>query len=51
MPDETLTDQEQQRRNKLARLQEAGINPYPARASRTHTTSQAISAPIVGKNH
>ena len=44
MPDETLPDQEQQRRNKLARLQEAGINPYPARASRTHTTSQAISA-------
>lgn len=44
MPDETLTDQEQQRRNKLARLREAGINPYPARVSRTHTTSQAISA-------
>jgi len=44
MPDETLTDQEQQRRNKLARLREAGINPYPARASRTHSTSQAISA-------
>ena len=44
MPDETLPDQEQQRRNKLARLQEAGINPYPARASRTHNTSQAISA-------
>jgi lysyl-tRNA synthetase class 2 len=44
MPDETLTDQEQQRRTKLARLREAGIDPYPARARRTHTTFQAISA-------
>jgi lysyl-tRNA synthetase class 2 len=44
MPDETLTDQEQQRRTKLARLREAGIDPYPAHASRTHTTVQAISA-------
>jgi lysyl-tRNA synthetase class 2 len=44
MSEEELTDQEQQRRSKLARLLEAGIDPYPARASRTHTTAQAITA-------
>ena len=38
-----LTDQEQQRRIKLARLREAGIDPYPARANRTHTAAQAIA--------
>ena len=41
---EPLTDQEQQRRIKLARLVESGIDPYPARAQRTHTNAQAIAA-------
>ena len=44
MLEEPLSDQEQQRRNKLARLREAGIDPFPARANRTHTTAQAIAA-------
>ncbi len=44
MSEEPLTDQEQQRRIKLARLREAGIDPYPARATRTHTTAQASAA-------
>jgi lysyl-tRNA synthetase class 2 len=44
MSDERLTDQEQQRRLKLARLREAHIDPYPARTSRTHTAVQAIAA-------
>jgi lysyl-tRNA synthetase class 2 len=42
MPEEPLTDQEQQRRIKLARLREAGVEPYPPRTRRTHTTAQAI---------
>ena len=41
---EELTDQEQQRRLKLERLYEAGIDPYPARAERTHTAAQAAAA-------
>jgi lysyl-tRNA synthetase class 2 len=44
MSEDPLTDQEQQRRIKLARLRQAGIDPYPARATRTHTTAQAIAA-------
>lgn len=32
----TLTDQEQARRDKLAMLQNSGIEPYPARVDRTH---------------
>ncbi|MEJ2732451.1 MAG: lysine--tRNA ligase [Anaerolineae bacterium] len=44
MSEEPLTDQEQQRRIKLARLREAGVDPYPARSNRTHTTAQAITA-------
>ncbi len=44
MSEENLTDQEQQRRLKLENLREAGIDPYPARAHRTHTTAQAIAA-------
>ena len=44
MPEETLTDQERQRRAKLARLREKGIDPYPTRAERTHTTAQAVAA-------
>ncbi len=43
MSDEPLTDQEQQRRAKLERLRAAGIEPYPARSFRTHTTTQAVA--------
>ncbi len=42
--EETLTDQERQRRNKLERLRRAGIDPYPARSNRTHTNAQAVAA-------
>lgn len=38
------TPLEEQRLEKLARLQAAGIEPYPLRTSRTHTTSEAITA-------
>jgi lysyl-tRNA synthetase class 2 len=44
MSEELLSDQEQQRRIKLARLREAGVEPYPARTNRTHTTAKAIAA-------
>lgn len=37
---ENLTDQEQSRLQKLADLRAAGIDPYPARARRTHTVAQ-----------
>jgi lysyl-tRNA synthetase class II len=33
---------EQQRLEKLAQLQDAGIDPFPLRAGRTHTTAAAI---------
>jgi lysyl-tRNA synthetase class 2 len=35
---------EEQRLEKLAQLQAAGIDPYPLRAERTHTTAEAIAA-------
>jgi lysyl-tRNA synthetase class 2 len=35
---------EEQRLNKLERLREAGINPYPRRVERTHTTAEAKEA-------
>ncbi len=44
MAEETLTDQELRRRSKLARLREKGIDPYPPRARRTHTTAEAVAA-------
>ena len=44
MAEEQLSDQEQQRRLKLERLREAGIDPYPARANRTHTAADAMAA-------
>jgi len=44
MSEEELTDQEEQRHLKLARLQEAGIDPYPAHVDRTHTAAEAIAA-------
>ncbi|HSM57699.1 MAG TPA: lysine--tRNA ligase [Candidatus Sulfomarinibacteraceae bacterium] len=34
---------EEQRLEKLERLREQGINPYPARAERTHTIAQALT--------
>lgn len=37
------TSLEQQRLAKLASLREAGIEPYPLRVERTHTTSEAIA--------
>ena len=43
MSDELLPDQEHQRRAKLERLRAAGIEPYPARSFRTHTTTEAIA--------
>ena len=39
-----LSDQEQQRYEKRARLRERGIDPYPLRAERTHTARAAIEA-------
>jgi lysyl-tRNA synthetase, class II len=38
------TPLEQQRLEKLDRLREAGIDPYPLRSQRTHTTAEAIAA-------
>jgi len=38
------THLEEQRLEKLARLEEAGIEPYPLRIERTHTTQEAIEA-------
>src|SRR5512136_1824268 len=37
-------DIERERLAKLQRLINAGVNPYPARVKRTHTTAQAIAA-------
>ncbi len=37
------TPLEQQRIDKLARLVEAGIDPYPPRVARTHTISKAVA--------
>ncbi|MCL5951880.1 MAG: lysine--tRNA ligase [Chloroflexi bacterium] len=39
-----LNDQEQQRYQKLGRLRERGIEPFPLRAARTHTTHEVIEA-------
>lgn len=39
-----LNDQERQRYQKVLRLRERGITPYPLRVSRTHTARQAIDA-------
>lgn len=41
---ENLSDQVQQRLLKLERLRQRGVDPYPARAQRTHTALQAIAA-------
>lgn len=42
--DEKFTKLELNRLEKLHRLQDAGIEPYPTRAKRTHTSRQAIEA-------
>ncbi len=39
-----LNDLERQRAEKVTRLQEANVAPYPHRSHRTHTTAQAIAA-------
>ena len=39
-----LSELEQQRHLKLQRIQERGMNPYPPRVERTHTTAQALAA-------
>jgi lysyl-tRNA synthetase class 2 len=39
-----LNDQQEQRLEKLEWIQGQGIDPYPARCERTHTTKQAIDA-------
>lgn len=41
---EDYSDQVRQRMLKLERIRERGIEPYPARAHRTHTTSEALVA-------
>jgi len=38
---ENLSEQERVRREKLARLREQGIEPYPARCRRSHTIAEA----------
>ncbi len=35
---------EQRRLEKMELLREAGLNPFPLRAQRTHTAAQALSA-------
>ncbi len=39
-----LTELEQQRAEKLERLRERGIEPYPRRVERTHTIAEALAA-------
>lgn len=39
-----LSNQERQRLEKLERIREQGIDPYPARCERTHTTAEAVNA-------
>ena len=41
---EKLSDQEQYRREKLAKLREKGIDPYPPRVRRSHTAEEAVRA-------
>ncbi len=42
--EQDLLDQERARREKLERLQAAGIDPYPPRSHRSHTVAEAIAA-------
>ncbi len=45
-----FNEQEQQRHQKTIRLRERGVNPYPLRATRTHTARQTIDAFTRGEN-
>jgi lysyl-tRNA synthetase class 2 len=38
-----LSDLQEQRREKAVQLRAAGIDPYPTRAKRTHTTAEALA--------
>jgi lysyl-tRNA synthetase class 2 len=44
MDEHSLSEHEQQRQLKLARMRRADIDPYPARSSRTHSAAKAIAA-------
>lgn len=44
LSEQDLLDQELARREKLARLAAAGIDPYPPRVQRTHSAAAAIAA-------
>jgi len=44
-----LTDQEKQRLESLEWIRERGIDPYPARCRRTHTTREAIDAYVASE--
>ncbi|NLE77727.1 MAG: lysine--tRNA ligase, partial [Chloroflexi bacterium] len=39
-----MSDHEQQRRDKLERVRARGIDPFPPRVKRTHTTAEALAA-------
>ena len=45
-----LNDQEQQRAETLNKIRQQGIDPYPARCKRTHTTQQAAQAFAVAES-
>ncbi|HKJ46840.1 MAG TPA: lysine--tRNA ligase [Balneolales bacterium] len=45
----TLSEQEEQRRQKLEQLKEMGINPYPYEFDVTHTSGQILSNPDIIK--
>lgn len=44
-----FSELEQERLKKLQRIRDRGIDPYPARVERTHTTQQAIGAFSAGE--
>jgi len=43
-PMATLQDYRDERLKKLEQLRELGVNPYPAKANRTHNTSEVLSS-------
>jgi lysyl-tRNA synthetase class 2 len=47
---DSISDLERQRRSKLARIRDKAIDPYPARAQRTHTTAEALAAFNAGED-
>src|SRR5437588_11001749 len=44
-----MSDQERQRLAKLQELRELGIDPYPPRSNRTHTSAEAIAELVEGE--